>query len=356
MKRRLPTIYAIFCTLLLVAGFLLAFYFAWQRGQTATLLCVVGMLAGVVLSPIVHELGHVVFAKSVGFRCVFVKFFCFKIHVKEGKKRFAFASPFAADETQVIPANGGDMPRRAARYTLGGLFFSGIFLGVLLAATATLAWLAPSSACLLLGTIPYAAYLFLLNFLPLEYASGKTDALVYRGIKRGEDAEKCMLSAMEVHGQLSEGKSFGEIDEHYYFGLPQLREDEPLFAVLADLRYRYYLDIEEFEKAADCLNRLAQTQAYLSEKEVEKVAVELVYMHALNGDRERAEESAKLCQAPLRENTPSAKRVLAAVSRYCGKEEAVAPLIEQAQALLSNEPILGVRKFEERLLSRLTKE
>ena len=93
---------------------------------------------------------------------------------------------------------------------------------------------------ILWGILPYTGYLFLLNVLPLEYPNGKTDIGVYVGIKKGEAAEKNMLSAMEIQGQLAEGKSFSEIDEMLYMDVPQLCEDEPMFAVMLDLRYRYY--------------------------------------------------------------------------------------------------------------------
>ena len=86
--------------------------------------------------------------------------------------------------------------------------------------------------------------------------------LVYQGIKAGRDAERCMISVMEIQGQLYEGKSFSEIDEKYYFELPQLCEDEPLYSAILDLRYRFYLEKGLFEKAADCLNRLALNQDY----------------------------------------------------------------------------------------------
>lgn len=65
---------------------------------------------------------------------------------------------------------------------------------------------------------------------------------------------------MEIHGKLAEGKSFSEIDEKFYFDLPQLPEDEPMYAIILDLRYRYYLERGETERAADCLNRLASAQ------------------------------------------------------------------------------------------------
>jgi hypothetical protein len=208
----------------------------------------------------------------------------------------------------------------------------------------------------MLGMLPYAAYLFFLNLPPFEYASGKTDGYIYKGIKKGFDAEQCMISVMEIQGQLCEGKSFAEINEKYYFDLPQLCEDEPLYAVVLDLRYRYYLEKGELEKAADCLNRLALNEEYLSFHELEKIAAELVYMHALNGDLKSAEINYTASKNFLKEETVTAKRIVATYAKACGKEEAVQILLEQAQALLEKEKIVGVRKFEEILLLRLSEE
>ena len=350
MKRKLATIYAVLCTLLLVAGFLLVFYYAFNEGVTATVKCLVGLALGFILSPIVHELGHVFFGIIARMDAVYVKCFCFKVYLKNGKKRFALTSPFTADETQVVPLTGGDMHKRATLYAIGGLLFSGVFLAFVLAGSLVV------SSYLLLGMSPYAAYLLFLNLPPLEYASGKTDGLIYKGLKKNFDAEKCMLSVMEIQGQLCEGKSFAEIAENYYFDLPQLCEDEPLYAVILDLRYRYYLEKGMREKAADCLNRLALNEAYLSETEIEKVAAELVYMHALNGDLEKAEANYTACKNFLKEETVTAKRILAAYAKACGKEDAVEIFLEQAKVLLNQERIAGVRKFEEILLLRLSKE
>ena len=59
MKRKLTTIYAACMTALLAAGFLLAFVFAMKTGVEETIKCLVGLVYGFVLSPILHELGHV---------------------------------------------------------------------------------------------------------------------------------------------------------------------------------------------------------------------------------------------------------------------------------------------------------
>ena len=352
MKRRIATIYAIFCTLLLVAGLVVAFIFSWKAGVPQSIAFLLGVLVGFIAAPIFHELGHLFFLTINKMECVYIKCFCFKWYIKDGKKRFAFASPFKVDETQAIPKLGGNMQKRASAYTLGGLIWSAILLVFIVGAALTCTLLGVTRYELW-GAVPYAAYIFLLNVAPFEYASGKTDALVYCGIKKGEATEIVMLSAMEIQGQLYAGKSFAEIDESLYFDLPQLCEDEPLYAVILDLRYRYYLEKNEQDKAADCLNRLVQAQPYLTDVEVEKIAAELTYMHALNGDLERAEDSGKLCRSFLKEDTATAKRVLAAYSAAFGKTEAVEPLREQANECLKRERILGVKRFEEILLSRI---
>ncbi len=347
MRRKLSITYAIFCTLLMVGGFLAVFYFAWKGGTGSMIACLCGLAIGFIFAPTVHELGHLCMAKSADMECVYIKFFCFKIWTKKGKKRLSFASPFAPDQTQVIPKRGGQMARRATFYTLGGLLFSGTLL-VTVVATAIhfhtfVAW----------GALPYTAYLYLLNVLPLEYASGKTDVLVYHGIKKGWDSEKCMLAAMEIHGRLYEGSSFAEIDEGYYFRLPQLREDDPVFAMLLDLRYRYYLDKKDYEKAGGTLNRLAAIEEYLPDGELEKVAAELAYMHAVEGNLAKAAECSRLAKGYLDGGSPTALRILATCAAAEGKKEDAMALIKRAKEDLSDEKIRGLQKFEKNLLERI---
>lgn len=347
MTKKFTKIYALLCTLLMAVGFLLVFLLAWKVSVAATVACICGLLLGFIFAPLMHELGHYTMGKSVDFSCVYFKAFCFQIAWKDGKYRFSFALPFAPDQTQMLPKSSENMAKRACIYTLGGLIFSGGFvLLVLLVALLTknfVVW----------GILPYTTYLLLLNLPATEYASGKTDLLVYQGIKEGADEEKCMLFAMEIQGKLYEGKRFSTIPEELYFDLPQLCEEQPLYAVILDLRYRYYLDKGDFDNAADCLNRLAMAQAYLSKEEIEKVAAELTYMHAINGNLDGAEESAQLCKFFLAGESATAKRVLAAYSLAIGEKRAAGTLKAQARAALQREKIVGVKRFEENLLARI---
>lgn len=348
------TIWAIVCTFLLLGGEAAAFFLACKIGTWVAITQLICFVLGFVIAPIVHEMGHVLMAKWQGMQIVYAKFSFLKLVEKRGKNRLAFASPFAVDETQAIPKTSGNMQKRACLYTLGGLIFGGVYFALIsiLAIVFTLT-IGGYVAFAFWGLVPYSGYLFLLNVLPLTYNDGKTDMSVYVGIKKGNDGERTMLSAMEIQGNLYEGKSYAEIDEKLYFDLPQLPEDEPLFVVMLDLRYRYWLDKGEYTKASNCLNRLAQAEAYLTDEETEKVAAEFVYMHALNGDFERAEACGKGCVAYLQKETATAKRILTAVALLGGKTDEAAILKKQAQELLSSEKILGNKKFEERLLSRL---
>lgn len=350
-QSRWANVYALVCTLLMIAGAVMAFVCAW--GDFGNLVKVLlGFVLGVILAPIVHEFGHIFLAVSQKMQVIYAKFFCFRMQRKGKKLRFGFALPFAADETQVVPKSGGDMQSRAIAYTLGGLLFSGVFF-VLLLLTAVILTLFKINTFLIWGMLPYCAYLLILNLAPFEYAAGKTDMLVFVGLKKEYDVEKNMLAAMKIQGYLFEGKSFCEMSRDLFFNLPVLREDEPLYALMLDLRYRYHLEKGEIDEAADCLNRLVVSQEYLSASEAERVAAECVYMHALRGDFERAEECGALCKAFLASEEPAAKRILAAYSLAFGKTDAVQPLKMQAEECFKNQTIQGLVKFERILLSRI---
>ncbi len=353
MNQKMKKAWQIFNIVLLSFGFLYIFYLANNEGLSYAIEYVCGFACGFLFAPAFHEIGHVAFADLFDMECVYVKIFCLEFKRINGKWNVSLISVFADDQTQVVPTRGGDMQKRAEGYTLGGLMFSGFILLCIFVAAMIFSVLGYTNY-LLWGLIPYNAYLLLLNLAPVEYEGGKTDTLVYLGLKNGYDAEKNMLAAMEIQGQLYEGKSFSQIDESLYFEQPVLCEDEPLFAVMLDLRYRYYLEKGDMEQAAKTLNRFAQIEEYLSPQELEKIAAEFVYMHAINDNAALAEESAKGCGEYLNDtDSLTACRICAAFHKVKGEIEEAKLCIEQALDAMANERMAGVRKFEEILLSRI---
>lgn len=349
MKR---TLFSILSSVVLWGSFIIVLYFANE--DRATIDAIIGFVFSLLLAPAIHEAGHIAFGSIADMECVYVKFFCFQAKRVNGEMEPSFVSPFdVGDQTQMIPTKGGDMKRRASLYTLGGLIFSIAILTVIVFVGIVLSIVGYANY-LLWGLAPYILYLLVYNLAPVEYDSGKTDALVFLGIENGYDAEKNMLAAMEIQGQLYEGKSFAEIDETLFLSQPQLCEDEPLFTVMLDLKYRYYLEKGDVRLAADCLNRLAQAQEYIPNEELQKIAAEFVYMHAIKGNKELALESEKSCKRYLRKDTSATRnRIMAVFALAKGEAEQAKSYKEQALQALKNERIKGVAKFEEILISRI---
>ncbi len=346
MKRVFAKIYAWVLLLLLMGSACWLAVAAWEDLNNL-IGAIIAFSASLLVAPCVHELGHVFFARANGMQIVYCKFFCFRFYVKDGKKKFALASPFAADETQVLPKGSENMEKRAYAYSIGGLVFGGVFVALL----AVLLVAFPSFY--VLGFLPYSAYLFLLNVCPAEYSSGRTDALVAKGIKKGEPVEQTMLNLMRIHGGLQEGKSFAELPQEWYFSAPQIAEDEPLYVAILDARYSYFVEREEYEKALDCLKRIASAGEYLLETEIYALERNFAYLYLLCGDDAILKEAVKSGEEYWKSDDYAIKRTLALYMQKCGETERADLLFAQAQELLKKEQIAGVKKHEEILLSRI---
>ena len=301
---------------------------------------------GIALAPTVHEFGHIVMANRANMQCVYVKFFCISALLKGDKMQWSWASPFADDQTQVIPKSAENMKRRMCSYAIGGLLFGGIFLTILLILSIAIF----SIRYLWIGMMVASIHLFLLNVVPFEYAAGKTDMLIYAGIQKGADAEQVLLSVMAIDGYLYEGKRFAEINEDLFFKVPQLSEEEPLFAVILDRRYRYWLDQGNIDEAAVCLNRLASLQDYMQENQLLVVASELVYMHSITDNMDSATQNFAVCEDFLHRETATCKRILCAYYALLGDSVKSEEYREQGFALCEQESIRGMALLEERLL------
>lgn len=313
---------------------------------------VVGTAISLAVVPIVHELGHYVFAQANRMQIVYCKFFVFKLYRDGEKLRFGIANPLIPEETQVLPIGSENMQKRAYRYTVGGLVCSGLFLLLILAAS-IVSWCLSGGAYTVYALLPYAAYLFLLNVVPVEYPSGKTDALVAKGIRGQAAAEQTMLNLMRIHGELQQGKSFGEIDEEFYFSAPQIPVDEPLYVAILDARYCYYLEKKDVEKAFDCLKRIREAGEYLTKEEIFLLERNLAYICLLKGSDAVLKKAVHNDEKAWQAKDVAIKRILAVYMCGCGDDERTAALVGQAESLLPTVYPLGLRKHEEILLSRI---
>ena len=173
------------------------------------------------------------------------------------------------------------------------------------------------------------------------------------GIARREREELAMVLSMDIFGLLGEGKSFSQIEQSRVENLPVVAENAPMYAVTQDIKYRYFLENGDEERAVDALNRLALASEYLTEEQTQQIATELLYMHATLGDRQRADATKEIAGKHLLQDLPECKRALAAYCALIGNKDDAVKTAKDGLRALENESLLGKRKSEEILLLRL---
>lgn len=186
-----------------------------------------------------HECGHALFGFFSGVRA--------KINFK------SMLSVFKPSSTEIIPRTDKNLKPRLIITASGGLIVNLIFIifGVI-------AMIVPQIPVWLSGMAVYHLALFLINVLPDEYSGGKTDGLIIAELIKGEDGAKVMLAVLTVQAQVLNGKPIEDVDEKLLFDLPQIREDEPAFISLTELRAEYFAAKGDQENAQKYKSRFEQ--------------------------------------------------------------------------------------------------
>ncbi len=176
----------------------------------------------------VHELGHILFGA------------CVKIKAKP-KITFRLSGPSFC---KIIPKTDKNLKGRIIFTTLGGLAVNLIFIII-----GIIALFVPAVPVWLSVVLPASFYVFVLNALPLQFTSGKTDGLVILELAKNTDNAKVLLAVLTVQAQVLNGKPIEEVDEKLLFDLPQIQEDDQAFISLTELRYEYFKAKGDEEKA-----------------------------------------------------------------------------------------------------------
>lgn len=99
--------------------------------------------------------------------------------------------------------------------------------------------------------MPACAYLLILNDLPAEFADGKNDGMIFSDLLNETDEGRVLFAVLKAQAQLNGGKGIEVLDENLLFDLPVIREDNPAFIALCELRCEYLKakgDMEQAEK------------------------------------------------------------------------------------------------------------
>ncbi len=220
------------------------------------------IIAGFIVA-VSHELGHLLAGKRNGFKFQTIAIWFFK-WTKVGKRTvFSFTLPLEeAGYTEMFPTASENMAKRYAKMTRGGIY--GPLVLMLIGAVALFF---PKIPLILFSVwsmlLPLGAYYLFGNLLPTSSYGVYNDGAVLYSLKKQDDIALVTTALLIFQAEMYNGKTPSEIDENLLFDLPQLPEDQPVYAMLLDARYNYYLDKEDYENAKLVSLRLASILDYM---------------------------------------------------------------------------------------------
>ncbi len=211
----------------------------WLAYDLYALACYAAIVLALPFCSLMHELGHMLFGAFVKIKAV-PKF-----------------SLFGSSSVKIIPKAADNLKRRLIVTAIGGLAVNALF------AVAGIIGLIFTQCVFLCVFLPASAYLLYLNGEAALLPDGKTDGLVISELRRDTDEAKVTLAVLKAQALLLGGAEIGGLDEELLYNLPVIREDDPAFISLMQLRYEYRKARGEEREAEECRQRLEEIKKYL---------------------------------------------------------------------------------------------
>ncbi|MBO4251985.1 MAG: hypothetical protein J5911_04935 [Clostridia bacterium] len=364
MSRRTNFINNIILLALTVGGFAAVVLMAnglWNESLGMVLLYVVcGAVVAGFFSTLCHELGHLVSGKINGFAFISMTVWFFKWSKERNKIVFDFV--MVGEEagcTEMAPESVDNLPERLKKMTLGGLFATLIPIAV-----GIIPFFIAQKLSLFLFVVwamflPIGIYCFFGNALPISSGGAGNDGRVLYGLKKMDDDTKVIINLLKIQSELFNGKMPAEIDEKYYFDLPQLAEDDLNFIILLFSRYDYYLDKKDYEGAKKVSDRLLTLIEYMPKSFVNTAKANALY-NACSFDKneDKADDLTYEIEKFLNKGYGSVEiRAKIAYILYIKQEKEVLDAFYADGVKAANKcPLRGVGLFERKLLEEMKKD
>lgn len=320
----------------------------------------IGAIFWGVVNAFVHEIGHVVAGKKNGFIITAVTVWFFK-WIRVGNK-FRFYFTLIKEEagfTESVPTNADNIEKRLKKMSFGGIVASGILMIASFIPLFFCGKMAYWLYSVMAVALPISGYYFFGNVIPFISNGVRNDGSIIDGINKDADDVKVIIALLKINAELYTGKTYSEIDEKLFFDLPQLPEDSPYFVGNLIARYNYYLDKEDYENAKKITERLIGLSEDMP-KELEM----LCKLNALydactfNYNDEKADDYMYEVENVLNADmSPTSFRIRLAYVLYVTKnKEIVNDFYKKCLKLCKKYYILGVSKFERKLVDRMKKD
>lgn len=328
----------------------------YGRGGTAILGGVLCLLAGGVFAGffcvLLHETGHLLFGvlngfKAVSFRIFNKEFIGKKAEGKPAERAFSYGS------CELVSVKEGKYRKRYIWLTAGGLLLSLLSFGAYLTLNLMLKGANPYIyAFFSLGLI-ISLHIFLSALLPWETGGTLTDGALFLGLIKKSDTAIVMLALLSIQSQLASGKTPSEIEENLYFKLPVVPDGGAASVSLFAMRYLYYLDKGDYEKAAKVSERISESADMLQGAEGTRLHLNIVFDLIKARDIARAKATFKFIEKEIDDSITS-NRILAYYYKHAEdnahESETFAAKVREYR---TDKELAGIVNMEKKLIDKL---
>lgn len=351
---------AIIAVLVFFVAFVNDSFHGTSNMMLTVLFYLIGALLWGIVNALVHELGHVVAGKRNGFYITAVTVWFMKWVRRAKKFRFYFCSiKEQAGYTESVPTSTENLEKRVKKMAFGGIVASGIFMILSFVPLFFCGKMAYWIYSILAIALPISGYYFFGNVIPFVSDGVRNDGSLIDGVNKNENDVAVMLSLLKINAELYLGKTYSEIDQKFYFDIPQLPEDSPYFTANLICRYNYYLDNEDFDNAKKVTERLIGIA-----EELPKECEILCKINALydactfNFDDEKADDYMYEVEKVLNADfSPTSLRVRLAYVLYVQKDLSIVnDFFKKGLKECKRYMIAGVGNFEKKLFERMRKD
>jgi len=305
---------------------------------------------GVFLVINIHELGHLIFGKFLGYRFLMFRAGIFSIHKENGKLRFSIIRNVGyGGLCAMIPSEDSDL-KDFAVYSTGGIIFN-LITGILFLFLPEILSLRLIFAVPLYGTGMVSILLALINAWPFFSMNQPTDGMMFISIlKKNPLAERFYESVI-----LSKKLMTGVRPRDLELKEPKLPlEDQH---ETSNVLYLYFMALDGGDE------ELARKYIQIIEENLSKVPpyalpafyYEIIFFNLLTGDNEKAvryyEKAGKILE---KDRDINGLRIKAYYAHYVERDnEKARRLAEEGMGVMEKYPFRGQAIFEEDQLQKL---
>ena len=352
-KKRQKRINLIAIPIGVVIGLLIAFAedFFYSGKEGVTLLLIFSLLITLPLQLILHELGHLIFGLSSGFRFVSFRVFSLAIYKKDGKLRFGrYRVAGTLGQCLMYPASD-DTPDRALH--LGGVIVNSV-TAVLFTLVLILAYPILSLRLLSIGMIFWGVLLALTNGIPQKNGILANDGYNAKASGKDPNKRKLAYNQLRIMAAMTDGKRLHEMPEEWFL-CPTENANEPLSVAIRAMKADRETDLARLDQAKEILLDLANHGDNLMEFHLSAILSELLYLEMVGEHRPYVIETLRRELDRYLKMTQHSFSTLRIEITYhylfTGDLETVAKLAKKFEKLKKHFPFTGEIEREELLIS-----